>query len=113
MLYGLYRDLKRITSRSNETVPMVNRKYERPSDMFSKYGYMSYTKGSWVLHMIRSKVGQEVFRNAVKAYLQKHRHGNVVTENLVSALETASEINFDRFFDQYVYHAHHPELKIE
>ncbi|MEK9984364.1 MAG: M1 family metallopeptidase, partial [Opitutae bacterium] len=102
MLYGLYRDLKRITSRSNETVPMVNRKYERPSDMFSKYGYMSYTKGSWVLHMIRSKVGPEVFRNAVKAYLQKHRHGNVVTENLVSALETASEINFDRFFDQYV-----------
>ena len=48
MLYGLYRDMKSITGRSNGVVPMVNRKYDGPSDMFRKYGYMSYSKGSWV-----------------------------------------------------------------
>ena len=69
MLYSLYRDLKRITSRSNETVPMVNRKYDDLLICLASTD-MSYTKGSWVLHMIRSKVGPEVFRNAVKAYLQ-------------------------------------------
>ena len=113
MLYGLYRDKKRITGRSGDVVAMVNRKYDRPSDMFRKYGFMSYTKGSWVLHMIRSEVGPEIFRRAVKAYLLRHRHGNVVTENLRAALEEASGRNFDRFFDQFVYHAHHPELKID
>ena len=112
MLYGLYRDMKRITGRSNDVVPMVNRKYDRPSDMFTKYGYMSYTKGSWVLHMIRSKLGPDLFRKAVQTYLTRHRHGNVVTENLRTALEEVSGQTFDRMFDQYVYHAHHPELKI-
>lgn len=112
MLYGLYRDMKRITGRANDIVPMVNRKYDRPSDMFTKYGFMSYTKGSWVLHMIRSSIGPDLFRKAVKTYLMRHRHGNVVTENLRSALEEVSGRTFDRFFDQYVYHAHHPEFKI-
>jgi aminopeptidase N len=112
MLYGLYRDMKSITGRSNDVVPMVNRKYDRPSDMFRKYGYMSYSKGSWVLHMLRSSIGPDLFRKAVKSYLEKHRHGNVITENLRSALEEASGRTFDRFFDQYVYHAHHPEFKI-
>jgi len=112
ILYGLYRDMKSITGRSNDIVPMVNRKYDRPSDMFRKYGYMSYSKGSWVLHMIRSRIGPELFRKAVKTYLNRHRHGSVVTENLRVALEETSGKNFDRLFDQYVYHAHHPELKI-
>lgn len=112
MLYGLYRDMKRITGRSNDVVPMVNREYNRPSDMFTKYGYMSYTKGSWILHMIRSNLGPDLFRKAVKTYLMRHRHGNVVTENLRTALEEVSGRTFDRMFDQYVYHAHQPELKI-
>ncbi len=112
MLYGLYRNLKSITRRSNDVVPMVNRKYDKPSDMFSKYGYMSYTKGSWVLHMLRSQLGPDLFRKSVKTYLERHRHGSVVTENLRAAIEEVSGETFDRFFDQYVYHAHHPELKI-
>ena len=62
--------------------------------------------------MIRSRIGPELFRKAVKAYLNRHRHGSVVTENLRIALEEASGKNFDRLFDQCVYHAHHPELKI-
>ncbi len=113
MLYGLYRDLKGITGRSNDVVPMVNRKYDRPSDMFRKYGYMSYSKGSWVLHMLRSQLEPGLFRKAVKSYLENHRHGNVVTENLRAAIEKASGNSFDRFFDQYVFHAHHPEFKID
>lgn len=113
MLYGLYRDMKSITGRSNDIVPMVNRKYDKPSDMFRKYGYMSYSKGSWVLHMIRSQIGPELFRKAIKTYLNRHRHGSVVTENLRVALEETSGRNFDRFFDQYVFHAHHPEFKVQ
>ncbi|SVE55942.1 uncharacterized protein METZ01_LOCUS508796, partial [marine metagenome] len=113
MLYGLHRDLNRIAGRSNDTTPMVNRKYEKPSDMFRKYGYMSYSKGSWVLHMLRSQLGPDLFRKAIKTYLERHRHGNVVTENLRAAIEEVSGNSFDRFFDQYVFHAHHPEFKID
>ena len=110
--YSLYRDQKRLTSRSNDTAPMVNRDYQVPEDMFRKYGFLSYTKGSWILHMLRSQLGPDLFRKCVKTYLERHRHGNVVTEDLRSIIEEHSGRSFDRFFDQYVFHAHHPELKI-
>ena len=112
MRYGLYRDRKSLTGRSGDTTAMVNRKYNTPKEMFRKYGFMSYSKGSWVLHMLRSQLGPELFRKCVKTYLERHKHGNVVTEDLRSIIEEISGNSFDRFFDQYVFHAHHPELKI-
>ena len=112
MRYGLYRDRKSLTGRSGDTTAMVNRKYNTPKEMFRKYGFMSYSKGSWVLHMLRSQLGPELFRKCVKTYLERHKHGNVVTEDLRSIIEELSGNSFDRFFDQYVFHAHHPELKI-
>ncbi len=112
MRYSLYRDRKSLTSRSGDTTAMVNRKYNTPEEMFRKYGFMSYSKGSWVLHMLRSQLGPELFRKCVRTYLEKHKHGNVVTEDLRSIIEKISGQSFDRFFDQYVFHAHHPELKI-
>ena len=112
MRYGLYRDRKGLTGRSGDTTAMVNRKYNYPQEMFRKYGFMSYSKGSWVLHMLRSQLGPKLFRKSVKTYLERHKHGNVVTEDLRSIIEEISGQSFDRFFDQYVFHAHHPELKI-
>ncbi len=112
MRYGLYRDRKSLTGRGGDTTAMVNRKYNTPEEMFRKYGFMSYSKGSWVLHMLRSQLGPELFRKSVKTYLERHKHGNVVTEDLRSIIEEISGNSFDRFFDQYVFHAHHPELKI-
>ena len=112
MRYGLYRDRKSLTGRGGDTTAMVNRKYNSPEEMFRKYGFMSYSKGSWVLHMLRSQLGPELFRKSVKTYLERHKHGNVVTEDLRSIIEEISGQSFDRFFDQYVFHAHHPELKI-
>ena len=110
--YGLYRDQKRLTNRKGDKAPMVNRDYKIPQEMFRKYGFLSYTKGSWILHMLRSQLGPELFRKCVKSYLERHQHGNVVTEDLRSIIEEYSGRSFDRFFDQYVFHAHHPELKV-
>jgi len=110
--YGLYRDLKRLENHGGDTTAMVNRNYKIPQEMFRKYGFLSYTKGSWILHMLRSQLGPDLFRKCVKTYLNRHQHGNVVTEDLRSIIEEYSGRSFDRFFDQYVFHAHHPELKI-
>jgi aminopeptidase N len=112
MRYGLYRDRKSLTGRSGDTTAMVNRKYDVPKEMFRKYGFLSYGKGSWILHMLRSQLGPELFRKCVRTYLERHKHSNVVTEDLRSIIEELSGQSFDRFFDQYVFHAHHPELKI-
>ncbi|NCO64609.1 MAG: M1 family metallopeptidase [Flavobacteriales bacterium] len=49
-----------------------------------------YKKGAWVLHKLREKVGDKVFKMAVKNYLLKHRFKNVETHDFIFEVEQAS-----------------------
>lgn len=109
MLYGLYKDAQGMLGRASDTKPIVDRKYNSPDDQFS---FLAYQKGSWVLHMLRSQLGDELYRDCIRTYLERHAYGNVVTEDLNSVVEEISGRSFDQFFDQWVYHAHHPELNV-
>lgn len=110
LLYGLHNDAKGFLDRTDDNKPIVYRQYDAPMEQFS---YLAYPKGSWVLHMLRSQLGDELFRRCVKTYLERHQYGIVVTEDLNSIVEELSGRSFDQFFDQWVYHAHHPELAID
>ena len=109
MLYGLYHDAKGITDRTDDTKSIVTRKFDDPNEQFS---YLAYPKGGMVLHMLRSQLGEELFRRCIKTYLERHQYDTVVTEDLNSVIEELSGRSYDRFFDQWVYHAHHPELEV-
>lgn len=109
MLYRLYGSLKTITEITGPARPIVFNKFDNPMEQF---GYLAYQKGSWVLHMLRSQLGEELYRRCIKTYLERHRYGNVVTEDLNSVVEELSGRSFDPFFDQWVYRAHHPELEV-
>ena len=108
-LYGLYRDAQGILSRKNDNRPIVFNEYKNPMDQFD---YRSYPKGSWVLHMLRSQLGEELFRKCIKAYLEQHALTSVVSDDLRQVIEDHSGRSMDRFFDQWLYHARHPDLKI-
>lgn len=108
MLYGLYGSAKRITGVTNDTQPIVYRNFDKPMEQFN---HLVYQKGSWVLHMLRSQLGDEVYRRAIKSYLEQHQFDTVVTEDLNSAVEKTSGRSFDPFFDQWVYHGHFPEIE--
>src|ERR1041385_2772419 len=71
-----------------------------------------HPKGSWVLRMLRAELGEDLYRRCIKTYLERHRFGNVTTEDLRAVIEELSGRSFDQFFDQWVYHAHHPELDV-
>jgi aminopeptidase N len=45
--------------------------------------------------------------------LERHQLGNVVTADLAAVIEELSGRSYDQFFDQWVYHAHHPELDVD
>ena len=109
MLYGLYHDAKGIIEQTNDTRSIVFRQYDSPNDQFN---YLAYPKGGWVLHMLRSQLGEELYRRCIKTYVERHQYGNVVTEDLNAVIEELSGRSFDQFFDQWVYHAHHPELEV-
>lgn len=112
MLYGLFQNAQKVTAKENaeDLRPIVRRDYQGTNEMFN---YLSYPKGGWVLHMLRAQLGEDVYRQSIRTYLERHRYGNVVTDDLRAVLEELSGRSLDRFFDQWVYHALQPDLELK
>jgi aminopeptidase N len=109
LLAGLYGTSSSLLRARPEHKPIVYRSYKRADEQFD---YRAYSKAGWVLHMLRVELGEEMFRKCVKTYLERHALDSVVTEDFRSAIEELTGRSFDRFFDQWIYHGRHPDLKI-
>lgn len=70
----------------------------------------SYEKGGFVLHMLKSQVGERAFFDAIRAYYSKHRHGTAVTDDLRAEMERESKQSLAWFFDQWLRRPGYPEL---
>ena len=46
-----------------------------------------YQRGAWVLHALRTKVGEKVYKQAVKNYLEKYQFSNVETSDFIKEVE--------------------------
>jgi len=90
--------------------PIVERKFDAPIELFDRH---LYEKGSTVLHALRRWLGDGDFKRAVRAYVKRHGGGAVETVDLARAIEDATGKNPDRFFDELVYRAGHPQLKVK
>lgn len=62
----------------------------------------SYQKGGFVLHMLRSQLGDSAFFRGVRSYYLKHRHANALSDDLRTDLEAASGRELGWFFDQWL-----------
>jgi len=110
MLYRLHGDATdRILTNDKDTKPIVYNEYTDPMQQFD---YRAYPKGAWVLHMLRCQLGEDLYRKCIQAYLEKHGLTSVVTDDLRQIIEEQSGRPMDRFFDQWLYHPRHPDLKI-
>ncbi|GAC1691396.1 MAG: hypothetical protein NVS9B3_09990 [Gemmatimonadaceae bacterium] len=72
----------------------------------------SYQKGGWVLHMLRTAVGDSAFFAGVRSYVAHHRHGTAVTDDLQQEMEGAAGRPLGWFFDQWLRRPGFPELAI-
>jgi aminopeptidase N len=91
--------------------------YEKPIvrhdfDDSSEFDGNAYDKGGWVLYMLRHQLGEDAFYAGLKHYLEVNRGKNVVTADLIKAIEEATHTNVDQFFDQWVYGAGAPKFEI-
>ncbi|MFC1760756.1 M1 family aminopeptidase [Planctomycetota bacterium] len=108
-LYSTYRDVRQIVRPRKNEKPIYHRTYE---DSMEQFDYRAYAKGGWVLHMLRSQLGDDLFRKCVQTYVERFALGIVETADLQAVFEELSGRSLDRFFDQWVYYAGFPELKI-
>jgi aminopeptidase N len=84
--------------------------YEKPEDTFSRRISNPYGKGASVLHMLRQKLGDELFWGSLGLYLRSHAYQCAETDDLRKAFEEESGQSFDRFFQQWLYRAGCPAI---
>ncbi|MBK6760752.1 MAG: M1 family metallopeptidase [Ignavibacteria bacterium] len=75
----------------------------------------TYNKSSWIYHMMRRNVGDEVFFPAIRGYLAKYNIGSAQTYQLLDHMKEAAPnplVAWDTFFDQWLVKAGHPVLEV-
>ena len=60
-------------------------------DLAGLLGAHTYQKGAWILHMLRERIGDVAFSEALRGYLEVHRHGNATTADFFAAVRWARE----------------------
>ena len=67
-------------------VPVKN-----PDELNEIFDLISYNKGSAVIRMLEQYLGEEVFRNGLRHYLNKFKYDNATTDDLWNSLEKISK----------------------
>jgi aminopeptidase N len=99
-----------LTEAETKQVNLIRYRYADQEDMFDRH---SYDKGSRVLHMLRSYVGDEAFFAALQSYLTRHSYNSVEVDDLRQAFEAVTGEDLNWFFEQWYLSSGHPQLKIQ
>ena len=81
-------------------------------DLMALLNPNNYEKGAWVLHMLRSRLGDEAFFKGLRDYYNAHKEANATTEDLRAALEKSSGKDLKEFFTRWVYGSGHPRYEL-
>jgi len=90
------------------TKPVVRHDF----DDSSEFDDNSYGKGGLVLYMLRQQIGEDAFYRGLRHYLETNRGKNVVTADLIRAIDEANHIDVQQFFDQWIYGAGAPKFDV-
>jgi aminopeptidase N len=71
-----------------------------------------YNKGAAVLHMLRRMIGDDEFFRGLRRFYRDSRFRKVGTDDLQAAMERESGKPLDRFFQQWIYGATIPRVKV-
>jgi aminopeptidase N len=81
-------------------------------DLFKLLNANNYQKGAWVLHMLRSQLGDDAFFRGLRDYYSAHKNANATSDDLRAALEKASRHDLKQFFASWVYGTGHPQYEV-
>jgi aminopeptidase N len=115
--YGQIRIQKQLAKERAEVIqfyknyprPIVDTTYAELIDLLNEN---SYQKGAWVLHMLRTKIGDDLFHKSIVGYYMKYRLSNASTSQFIEVVEELSQQELDPFFNQWLFQSGHPQLKI-
>ena len=76
------------------------------------FGGKQYSRGAAILHNLRRHVGDETFRDAIRAYVARHRDNPVTSEDLRAVTEEVAGMDLSWFWNQWVYGLGYPKLHV-
>ena len=87
--------------------PIVDNSIKDPMKVLSAN---TYQKGSWVLNMLRHKLGDEIFWQGIRLYYETYKNSNAMTADFRRIMEQVSGIELSGFFNQWIFTKGHPVL---
>lgn len=82
------------------------------SELMDLLNANSYEKGAWVLHMLRSEVGDSTFHAIIKTYYNQYKGGNAETKDFERVAEKVSGKDLSLFFDQWLFQPGVPRVEV-
>ncbi|HEX4580572.1 MAG TPA: M1 family aminopeptidase [Acidobacteriaceae bacterium] len=73
-----------------------------PDEINEMFDGITYEKGSSILHMVESYLGEETFRQGVHNYLQTHMYGNATAEDFWNAQTANSHKPVDKIMESFI-----------
>ncbi len=89
--------------------PIAFNRYHYSEELMDRH---AYEKGSCVVDMLRSLLGDDAFFRSLAHYLKKFAFGVAETNDLKVAIEEVTGQNLHWFFDQWIYKAGYPVLEV-
>lgn len=93
----------------NHKIPLVNFHYQAIHDVFNG---VTYQKGGRILNMLRNYLSDAAFYKGLNIYLTSNAFKSAEAQQLRLAMEDASGLDLNWFFNQWYYGAGHPVLDI-
>ena len=75
--------------------------------------WLSYNKGSWVLHMLRHVLGDTAFFAALRHFYVQYAYSTATTEDFRDVCEAVSGRDLDAFFQQWIYGEYYPRYRFD
>jgi aminopeptidase N len=77
--------------------------YDPEGQGFNLFDDVVYSKGAWVLHMLRGTLGDSLFFASLSRYRDLYAGTTATTEDLASVIEDVSGRSIGWFFNEWVY----------
>lgn len=101
-----------ITSSPNGNVYLTESQATNSNRIFDSR--LTYNKGSMIVHMLRDKLGDTVFYQAVQNILNDPllAYNSATTDQVKTHFENASNLDLDEFFNDWIYNQGYPTFHL-
>ncbi len=95
-----------VAQTNSQNIDLVEKEYQY-GRVYDNYGFIFsdviYSKGAWILEMLRSEVGEDDFNRIIKEYLKRYAFSSATTSDFIRICEEVTGQNLDWFFNQWLY----------